>query len=125
LTFFSDPVYEIPPSLRFFAGGDQSVRGWAYQSLGPRDASGRVVGGKHLLTGGVDLQRALFERWAVSVFYNAGNAFDSFSDLTLYQAAGIGVHYYLPVGALNLYVARQLNVEDPGYRVHLTVGFEF
>jgi translocation and assembly module TamA len=125
LTFFSDPVYEIPPSLRFFAGGDQSVRGWAYQSLGPRDESGRVVGGKHLLTGGVELQRALFERWAVSVFYNAGNAFDSFSDLTLYQAAGVGLHYYSPVGALNLHLARQLDVEDPGYRIHFTVGFEF
>lgn len=124
-TLFSDPLDELPPSLRFFAGGDQSVRGYAYQSLGPRDASGNVVGGKHLLTGCIELQRAIFEDWAVSTFYNAGNAFDSFSGLTLFQAAGVGVHYFTPVGALNLSVARQIGVDDPGFRVHFTVGFEF
>jgi translocation and assembly module TamA len=125
VTFFSDPISELPPSLRFFAGGDQSVRGYAYQSLGPRDVSGNVVGGKNLLSGCVELQRAIGEDWAVSTFYNAGNAFDTFSDLTLFQAAGVGVHYFTPVGALNLSVARQIGVDDPGFRVHFTVGFEF
>ncbi|MEE9910184.1 MAG: autotransporter assembly complex protein TamA [Deltaproteobacteria bacterium] len=125
ITFFSDPLEDIPPSLRFFAGGDQSVRGYAYQSLGPRDIAGNVVGGKHLLTGSVELQRAILEDWAVSVFYNAGNAFDSFADITLFQAAGVGIHYFTPVGALNLSVARQIAVDDPGYRIHFTVGFEF
>jgi translocation and assembly module TamA len=125
VTFFSDPINDLPPSLRFFAGGDQSVRGYAYQSLGPRDAFGNVVGGKHLLIGCVELQRAILEDWAVSVFYNAGNAFDSFSDVTLFQAAGIGLHYFTPVGALNLSVARPIHVDDPGFRVHFTVGFEF
>jgi translocation and assembly module TamA len=125
ITFFSDPLSDLPPSLRFFAGGSQSVRGYAYQSLGPRDASGNVVGGKHLLTGCVELQRAILEDWAASVFYNAGNAFDSFTDVALFQAAGVGVHYFSPVGALNLSVARTIGVEDPGYRIHFTVGFEF
>jgi translocation and assembly module TamA len=125
VTFFSDPLSDLPPSLRFFAGGDQSVRGYAYQSLGPRDSKGNVVGGKHLLTGCIELQRAILEDWAVSVFYNAGNAFDTFSDLSLFQAAGAGVHYYTPVGALNLSVARQIGVADPDYRIHFTVGFEF
>jgi len=125
ITFFSDPLSDLPPSLRFFAGGDQSVRGYAYQSLGPRDASGNVVGGKHLLTGCIELQRAIFEDWAVSTFYNAGNAFDSFANATLFQAAGVGVHYFTPVGALNLSLARQIDVDDPGFRIHFTVGFEF
>jgi len=124
ITIFSDPLMDLPPSLRFFAGGDQSVRGYAYQSLGPHDAQGRVIGGKHLLVGAIELQRSFFADWAVSTFYNAGNAFDSFADLTLYQAAGIGLHYYTPVGALNLSVARQIRVENPGYRIHFTVGFE-
>ncbi len=125
ITFFSDPINDLPPSLRFFAGGDQSVRGYAYQSLGPHDSLGNVVGGKHLLTGCVEMQRAIFEDWAVSVFYNAGNAFDSFADITLFQAAGVGLHYFTPVGALNLSLARQIAVDDPGYRIHFTVGFEF
>ncbi len=124
-TVFTDEFSDLPPSLRFFAGGDQSVRGYAYQSLGPRDAQGNVKGGKHLLIGCVELQRDILEDWAVSLFYNAGNAFDTFSDLTLYQAAGAGIHYHTPVGALNLYIARQIRVEDPEFRIHFTVGFEF
>lgn len=124
-TVFTDEFSDLPPSLRFFAGGDQSVRGYAYQSLGPRDAEGNVKGGKHLLIGCVELQRDILEDWAVSVFYNAGNAFDTFSDLTLYQAGGFGIHYHTPVGALNLYVARQIRVDDPEFRFHFTVGFEF
>lgn len=125
LTLLSDPLSDLPPSLRFFAGGDQSVRGYAYQSLGPTDATGQVVGGKHLLTGSVELERALFSDWGVSVFYDAGNAFDSFTAVRLFEGAGVGVHYYTRVGALNLSVARQIGVDDPGYRLHFTVGFEF
>ena len=125
ITLLSDPISELPPSLRFFAGGDQSVRGYAYQSLGPTDAAGQVVGGKHLLFGSVELERALFSNWGVSVFYDAGNAFDTLSDIRLAQGAGIGLHYYTPVGGLNLSLARQVGVDDPDYRVHFTVGFEF
>jgi translocation and assembly module TamA len=124
ITFLGDPLNELPPSLRFFAGGDQSVRGYAYQSLGPRDASGQVVGGKHLLVGAVELERALFTDWGVCAFYDAGNAFDSFADLRVAQGAGMGLRYYTPVGALTFYLARQIGVDDPGLRIHFTVGFE-
>jgi len=124
ITVLSDPLSDLPPSLRFFAGGDQSVRGYSYQSLGPKDATGRVVGGKHLLVGSVELTRALFKFWGTSIFYDAGNAFDSFTAISLFQGAGVGVHYYTPVGALNFYVARQVNVEEPNFHVHFTVGFE-
>ena len=125
ITLLSDPLSDLPPSLRFFAGGDQSVRGYSYQSLGPTDAAGQVVGGKHLFSGSVELERALFSDWGVSVFYDAGNAFDSFTEVRLFEGAGVGVHYYTPVGALNLSVARQIGVDDPGFRIHFTVGFEF
>ena len=124
ISFLSDPLSDLPPSLRFFAGGDQSVRGYAYQSLGPVDANGQVEGGKHLLEGSAELERALFEDWGVSVFYDAGNAFNSLNNIRLAQSAGIGMHYYSRVGALNLSLARQLEVEDPGLRIVVTVGFE-
>ena len=125
ITLLSDPLSDLPPSLRFFAGGDQSVRGYSYQSLGPTDAAGQVEGGKHLFTGSVELERALFNDWGVSVFYDAGNAFNSFTGVRLFEGAGVGVHYYTPVGALNLSVARQIGVEDPGFHIHFTVGLEF
>lgn len=124
VTLLSDPLRDLPPSLRFFTGGDQSVRGYSYKSLGPRDATGQVVGGKQLLTGSIELERALFKDWGVSLFYDAGNAFKSFSDVSLFQGAGVGLHYYTSVGALNLSVAWPLGVDNPSLHFHFTVGFE-
>ncbi|MBU5613165.1 autotransporter assembly complex protein TamA [Geomonas azotofigens] len=121
----TDPLAELPPSIRFFAGGDQSVRGYAYQSLGPRDAAGRVVGGKHLLVGSVELERALFKNWGVSIFDDIGNAFNNFGNVDLKQGVGVGAHYYTPVGGLNLYLAHPLAPNSPPVRIHFTVGFEF
>ena len=123
-TLLSDPLKDIPPSLRFFAGGDQSVRGYSYKSLGPRDASGRVAGGKQLLTGSIELERAFFKDWGVSLFYDAGNTFNSISEPSLFHGAGVGLHYYTSVGALNLSVARPLGVDNPSIHFHFTVGFE-
>ena len=123
-TLLQDSFSDIPPSLRFFAGGDQSVRGYAYRSLGPRDASGKVVGGKQLLTSSVELERALFKNWGVSIFYDVGNSFNSFSAISLFQGAGAGLHYYTAVGGLNLYLARSIGVDNPSYHIHFTVGFE-
>jgi translocation and assembly module TamA len=123
-TLLHDPIKDIPPSLRFFTGGDQSVRGYSYKSLGPRDATGRVVGGTQLLTGSIELERALFKDWGVSIFYDVGNAFNSFSSVSLFQGAGVGLHYYSSVGALNLSLARPLGVDNPSFHVHFTVGFE-
>ena len=123
-TVVNDPFSNVPSSLRFFAGGDNSVRGYAYKSLGPKDASGDVVGGKHLVQGSMELQRALFSNWAVSLFYDAGNAFDDAAHLKLYQGAGIGLHYGTPIGALNLSLARQISVPEPQLRIHFTIGFQ-
>ena len=123
-TVLNDPLRDIPPSLRFFTGGDQSVRGYSYKSLGPRDASGKVVGGKQLLTGSIELERALFKDWAVSIFYDAGNSFNSFSAVKIAHGAGVGLHYFTSVGALNLSVAWPLGVEKPPLHIHFTVGFE-
>ena len=124
ITVLSDPLTDLPPSLRFFAGGDQSVRGYSYQSLGPKNAAGQVVGGRHLLTTSVELERALFTAWGLSAFYDVGNAFDSFTNVRLFQGAGVGVHYYTAVGAINVYLARQIGVANPAFRVHVTMGFE-
>lgn len=124
LTFLNDPLRDIPPSLRFFTGGDQSVRGYSYQSLGPRDASGKVAGGKQLLTYSVELERAIFEDWGISAFYDAGNAFNSLSNIKLFHGAGLGLHYYSSVGALNLSVATPLGGDKPSLHIHFTVGFE-
>lgn len=123
-SLLSDPLADIPPSIRFFAGGDQSVRGFSYQSLGPKNASGQVVGGRHLLVGSVELERALYKNWGVSLFHDAGNAFNDFSNVQLRQGAGVGLHYYTPVGGLNLSLAKRLGGGGNVFYIHFTVGFQ-
>ncbi len=123
VTWQKDPLTDLPPSLRFYAGGDRSVRGYTYQSLGPKDASGNVIGGKHLLVGSLELEYAVTKNWSMALFYDAGNAFNNFEDLTWPQGAGLGVRYYTPVGPIRVDLARQINVESPGFQLHVGIGF--
>ena len=123
-TILNEAFSALPPSVRFFAGGDQSVRGYAYKSLGPPDSSGNVTGGEHLFTISFELERELFKDAAVSIFFDAGNAFNDIKAAGLFKAAGIGLHYYTLVGAINLSLAQQIAVENPAYRLHFTVGFD-
>lgn len=122
-TLLSNPLRELPPSVRFFAGGDRSIRGFAYQSLGPRDASGKVAGGKHLLVGSVEIERAISKIWALAAFYDIGNAFNHFGKIDPQHGAGLGIRLYTPVGPIRLDLAYQLGVKDPDFRIHLSVGF--
>jgi len=113
---------EIPASLRFFAGGDTSVRGYPYQSLGPTDAFGAVIGGKHLLVGSVEIEKRFLQNWATAAFYDIGNAFNTFADYQLADAAGVGLRYFTPVGPVRIDLARTLNADKNHYRVHLGLG---
>jgi translocation and assembly module TamA len=124
VTFSDKPVTRFPASLRFFAGGDQSVRGYDYQSLGPKNEKGKVIGGKDLLVGSVQLERAIFADWGIVTFYDVGNAFNSFSDITLFEGVGIGVRYYSPVGPVRVDLAREIGVSNPKFKVHFGFGFE-
>lgn len=74
-------TYErIPPSLRFFAGGDQSVRGYDYQTLSPRDRQGNREGGRYMFAGSVEYQYSFADSWRVATFVDTGNALDSLTD---------------------------------------------
>ncbi|WP_161947656.1 autotransporter assembly complex protein TamA [Malonomonas rubra] len=124
-TWHNDPLRELPASLRFFAGGDRSVRGYGYQALGPEDTDGDVVGGKHLLVGNFELEQRLTEKWGSAIFYDLGNAFNSFADYDLAQGAGIGVRRYTPIGPIRLDLARQIGQSRPRWRLHLSIGFDW
>ncbi len=116
-----ESINELPPSLRFYAGGDQSVRGYGYKKLGPKDDSGRVVGGQYLTEASAELERKLFSIWSAAVFYDIGNAYDNI-DARLQQGVGVGVRMTLPFGQLRLDFAEALS--EPGFslRIHLTLG---
>jgi len=114
-------IEELPPSVRFFAGGDQSVRGFAYNTLGPTDGAGNVIGGKHLLVGSLEYEHRIAEHWSGAVFYDVGNAVNSL-DIALERGAGFGVRWRSPVGWLRVDLARALTAEGQPWRLHLTLG---
>lgn len=123
---------DLAPSLGFFAGGGQNLRGYSYQSIGTEitttnDAGEQVrlvVGGERLATASVEYQYSFTESWRGAVFLDGGDAFDE-EDFEFHGGVGIGVHYVTPVGAVRLDLATPYTEDDPGLRVHLAVGAEF
>jgi len=78
---------QIPSSLRYYAGGDQSVRGYDYQTLSPKNDKNERVGGRYLMTRSLEYQYSLTEKWRVAAFMDQGNAFDSTLDFPTRPAA--------------------------------------
>lgn len=114
---------ELPPSVRFFAGGDESIRGFGYESLGPTDDEGQVVGGDRLLVASVELERRLRGNFYGAAFVDAGNAFDG-SDVDPAVGVGLGIKWRSPIGGIRLYLAHPLNKSDQDVRVHISLGPE-
>lgn len=110
----------LPSSLRFFAGGSQSVRGYGYEDLGPTNDNGDVVGGKHLLTGSIEFEHFFNDSWGAAVFLDAGNAIDNLND-DLEQGAGFGFRWKSPVGPVRIDLANAIST-DQSWRLHVSIG---
>ena len=104
---------DLPGSQRFFAGGDRSVRGFGFDELSPHDSLGEAVGGRHLLTGTVELVRDLPRNLGVAAFADFGNAFNHFGDPLAYSV-GLGIRWRLPVLTVGIDVAQALTKLDTG-----------
>ncbi|MCW5209300.1 BamA/TamA family outer membrane protein, partial [Desulfobulbus sp. US1] len=116
-----DSIDELPPSLRFYAGGDHSVRGYGYKELGPEDSSGKIIGGQYLTEASIEIERKINDTWSAAAFYDLGNAYDDI-DLDLQVGAGLGVRMNLPFGQVRLDVACAVSDADYPLRIHLTIG---
>ena len=116
---------EVPEALRFRAGGDDSVRGYTYRSLGPV-TGGNIGSGNSLLTASVEVARpftaAMPTLWG-AFFVDAGQAADSFAALRPVVGTGVGVRWRSPVGPLKFDVAHGLEARQ--WRVHFSVGIVF
>jgi translocation and assembly module TamA len=110
---------DLPPSIRFFAGGDNSVRGYGFESLGPK-TDGAVVGGRKLLTGSIELDYLVRPNWSLALFADVGSAFDDSVDFS--RGAGLGLRWFSPLGPLRFDLAHPL--DDPGraVRIHISLG---
>ncbi|WP_458130614.1 autotransporter assembly complex protein TamA [Pseudomonas sp. R3-41] len=113
----------IPPSLRFFAGGDQSVRGYDYQSLSPENSEGDRIGGRYMVAGSLEYQYSIAEKWRVATFIDQGNSFNSLELPSLKTGVGVGVRWVSPVGPIRLDLAHAMD-DEGGIRLHFSMGPE-
>jgi translocation and assembly module TamA len=117
----TDEFRRLPPRFRFFAGGDRSVRGFDYRSLGEKDEAGNVIGGEALLVGSLEYELRVLEDWSAAVFYDTGNAFSAFGD-PLEYGAGFGIRWRSPIGPIRADFAWALSETDRPFRFHLNIG---
>jgi translocation and assembly module TamA len=119
---------DLPPDQRLYAGGSATVRGYAYQSLGPQFADRRPIGAKSVDAGTVEFRQRFGEDWGAAAFVDAGQA-GTGAPFTgkVYAGAGIGARYYTPIGAVRLDVATPL-VKVPGgdaFEIYIGLGQAF
>ncbi len=119
-----DSIQDLPASRRFFTGGDNSIRGYDFQSVGPEE-NGEVIGGKNLAVASIELERPVFGNWSLAAFVDGGNAW-SHGELNEVIGIGVGVRWRSPIGPVRLDLAfPQEDDEDSDFRVHFTMGPEF
>lgn len=116
-TTFSD----LPPSQRFFAGGDQSVRGYGYQDLSPKNSDGDAIGGQYLTVASIEADHLFYNNFGAAAFFDIGNAGDDILT-NLKKGTGVGLRYRSPVGMIRFDVAHPLDDSADSFRLHISIG---
>ncbi len=108
-------LYKLPLSMRFFAGGMNSIRGYSDDDIGP---------GRYLYTGSVEYQNRIKDNWWGAIFYDAGTATNKFGD-KLFYGKGVGLIYTSFVGPIKLYLGQGTHEKKKHYSVEFSIGPEF
>jgi translocation and assembly module TamA len=111
-----------PAAFLFRAGGDQSVRGYAYQSLGVEEGDA-IVGGRYLVTGSIEMIQWLTQSWGAAVFFDFGDAANTAKTLNLATGYGLGVRWKSPIGPIGADIAYGQRTDE--YRMHFNIGVAF
>ncbi len=125
-----DPA-EMPAHLRLYAGGSGTVRGFAYQSVGPQGRDDKPLGGSTMFAGSVEFRQRFWESWGAAVFVDAGgvgegNAPDFPS--TIAVGAGVGIRYYTGIGPIRADIAFPVSGRrdgDSGFQFYIGIGQAF
>ena len=137
-----DDFDKLPPELRFFAGGDRSIRGYAYETIGPplpddlvpeaearcaadknRDCQDLVIGGKNLIVASAEYEYYFKPNWGIATFVDTGDAFSTFSDYRQKVGVGFGVRWRSPVGMVRVDLGFPVHdSEHHGVELHIVIG---
>lgn len=121
---WTSQLRDLPSSVRYFAGGDRSIRGYGYDQLGPKGADGQVRGGRHIVVGSVEAEHVVWKNWSAAVFVDGGGVFNDFTEPT-YTGVGFGVRWQSPFGPVRIDLAFPLDDQDHAMRLHVGVGSTF
>lgn len=119
---FADDKKGVPATVMFRAGGDQSVRGYSYDSLGIRRGDA-VVGGRYLAVGSLEYQHYFWDTWGLAVFVDAGNVADKWSDIDYAVGYGVGVRWRSPAGPVGVDLA--YGEKTGNFHLHFSFGLTF
>ncbi len=128
-SLFSPGRFQVPENQRFYAGGGGSIRGFDYQSVGPRRANGKPAGGASLAEASIELRQRLWGNFGMAAFVDAGTVGSGlapdFSNLRV--GAGLGIRYYTPIGPIRADVAVPLVRQQgsSGYGLYVGIGQAF
>ncbi len=112
---------QIPASLRFFAGGDQSVRGFGYETISPTDASGQLTGARYLTTGSLEYGHPVAPKWRLATFVDAGTATNDYRD-PIKVGTGLGVRWISPLGPIRFDLGFGVSEVHVPWRLHFGLG---
>lgn len=117
---------DLPLSIRFFAGGDQSIRGYGYRSLPEEEGIDSPLGGAYLGVGSFEYNRLIKGRVSAAAFVDAGNAYNNLNNLIseCQVGAGVGLRFSTPIGPIKIDLAKPLTSHYNSWRIHLNFGPE-
>lgn len=111
---------QLPASYRYFAGGDQSVRGFDYKNLSPKNDDDELIGGKHLAVASVEYEYRLNDSYALAMFVDGGNAFTHKFEIA--GSVGVGFRWFSPIGPLRVDLGVPVTDATHNFRIHLSLG---
>ncbi len=116
-----DNFADLPPSQRFFAGGDRSVRGYGYQEISPVNDRRQDIGGEYLAVASIEAEYLVYDDYGIAVFLDAGDAADDM-EFDFQRGVGVGFRWLSPIGTVRLDIAHPLDDSDEDFRLHFSLG---
>lgn len=118
---FTRDFDKVPYNLRYFTGGDQTIRGFDYKSLAAEE-DGYKIGGQALAVGSLEYNYQFKPGWRAAVFTDFGNAYDKDFNTETEYGAGVGIRWASPIGPIRVDVAAGLSDENTPIRLHFFIG---